>query len=155
MFQLEKLKPLVKKRKDIGRGGKRGQTSGKGHKGQKARSGGSPRLGFEGGQMPLHRRLPKRGFSNANFKKIMEIIDLSSLDSLFNNGDAITRDLLIEKGALKVKKSQQTFRSSFKLKILANGQLTKQLTVYADAFSKNALKAIQEAGGTAHVVKGE
>jgi len=155
MFQLEKLKPLVKKRKDIGRGGKRGQTSGKGHKGQKARSGGSPRVGFEGGQMPLHRRLPKRGFTNANFKKTMEIIDLSSLDSLFNNGDAITRDLLIEKGALKVKKSQQAFRSSFKLKILANGQLTKQLTVYADAFSKNALKAIQEAGGTAHVVKGE
>ncbi len=155
MFQLEKLKPLVKKRKDIGRGGKRGQTSGKGHKGQKARSGGSPRLGFEGGQMPLHRRIPKRGFTNINFKKTIEIIDLSSLDSLFSNGESITRDMLIEKVALKVKKSQQAFKSSFKLKILANGQLTKKLTVYADAFSKNALKAIQEAGGTAHVVKGE
>lgn len=155
MFQLENLKPLVKKRKDIGRGGKRGGTSGKGHKGQKARSGGSPRRGFEGGQMPLHRRLPKRGFTNASFKKEVEIIDLSCLDSVFNAGDIVTRDVLIEKGILKGKKSQRIFKALFKLKVLANGQLTKKLIVHADAFSESALKAIQEVGGEAHVVKGE
>lgn len=155
MFQLENLKPLVKKRKDLGRGGKRGGTSGKGHKGQKARSGGSPRLGFEGGQMPLHRRLPKRGFTNAPFKKTVEIIDLSCLDSLFDAGATVTRDVLLEKGVLKGKKSKRIFKNSFILKVLANGQLTKKLTVYADAFSEAALKAIQEVGGEAHVVKGE
>jgi large subunit ribosomal protein L15 len=156
MFQLEKLSPLVKKRKDIGRGGKRGGTSGKGHKGQKARSGGSPRLGFEGGQMPLHRRLPKRGFTNAPFKKMVEIVDLSCLESLFSAGETVTRDLLIEKGVLKSKKSKRaSHESSFKLKVLADGKLNKKLIVYADAFSQNALQAIQAVGGEAHVVKGE
>lgn len=155
MFQLENLKPLVKKRKDIGRGGKRGGTSGKGHKGQKARSGGSPRLGFEGGQMPLHRRLPKRGFTNAPFKKTVEIVDLSKLDSIFEAGALVNRDTLIEKGVLKSKRSQRIFKESFKLKVLANGQLTKKLIVYADAFSESALRAIQNLGGEAHVVKGE
>lgn len=155
MFQLENLKPLVKKRKDIGRGGKRGGTSGKGHKGQKARSGGSPRLGFEGGQMPLHRRTPKRGFTNAPFKKEVEIIDLSRLESTFDAGALITKNVLIEKGILKGKKSQRIFKTSFKLKVLANGELTKKLIIHADAFSKSALEAIQRVGGEAHVVKGE
>lgn len=154
MFQLDKLQSLVKKRKDIGRGGKRGGTSGKGHKGQKARSGGSPRPSFEGGQMPLHRRLPKQGFTNARFKKEVDIIDLSCLDSVFNAGDMVTRDILVEKGILKGKKSQRA-KALWKLKVLADGQLTKKLIVYADAFSKSALKAIQDVGGEAHVTKGE
>lgn len=155
MFQLDTLKQLVKKRKGIGRGGKRGGTSGKGHKGQKARSGDSPRLGFEGGQMPLHRRLPKRGFTNAPFKKYTEIVSLSCLDTLFESGATVTKDALLQKGLLKGKKSQRLFKDFFKLKILANGHLTKPLIIYADAFSESASKAIQKAGGEAHIVKGE
>jgi large subunit ribosomal protein L15 len=154
MFQLDKLQSLVKKRKDVGRGGKRGGTSGKGHKGQKARSGGSPRPSFEGGQMPLHRRLPKFGFTNARFKKEVDIVDLTRLETIFNAGDVVNRDILIEKGVLKSKKSQPT-KGLLKLKVLADGQLTKKLIVHADAFSKNALKAIQDVGGEAHVTKGE
>ncbi len=143
MFRLNNLTPLVKKRKRIGRGGSRGGTSGKGHKGQKARSGGGIRPGFEGGQMPLHRRLPKHGFTNARFKKIVEIINIKRLNEIFNEGDVVSKEILIEKGIIKGKRSKR----KFVLKVLGNGLLTKKLTVSADLFSKAAAEAIENIGG--------
>ena len=143
MFRLNSLTSLVKKRKRIGRGGSRGGTSGKGHKGQKARSGGGIRPGFEGGQMPLHRRLPKRGFSNARFKKVIEIVNIKRLDEVFNEGDAVSRESLIEKGVIRGKRSKKKFM----LKVLGNGILTKKLIVSADLFSKAAVEAIENIGG--------
>jgi len=143
MFQLENLAPLVKKRKRIGRGGSRGGTSGKGHKGQKARSGGGINPGFEGGQMPLHRRVPKRGFTNARFKKIVEIINIKRLDEAFNEGDTVSKETLIEKGVIKRRRSKKKFI----LKILGNGSLTKKLMVSANRFSKTAVEAIKNSGG--------
>jgi len=143
MFRLNNLIPLVKKRKRIGRGGSRGGTSGKGHKGQKARSGGGIDPAFEGGQMPLHRRLPKRGFTNARFKKIVEIVNIKRLDEIFSEGDAVSKESLIEKGVIKGKRSKRKFL----LKVLGNGLLTKKLIVSADLFSKTAAEAIENIGG--------
>ncbi len=91
MAQLNNLVSSGKKRKRVGRGGSRGGTSGKGHKGQKARSGGTVRAGFEGGQMPLYRRLPKRGFTNARFKPELIIVNLDRLDKAFNDGELLLR----------------------------------------------------------------
>ena len=96
------MTPLVKKRKRIGRGGSRGGTSGKGHKGHKARSGGGVRIGFEGGQMPLYRRLPKRGFTNARHKKYVIIVGLDRIIYAFNDGDNVTRQILIETKVIKL-----------------------------------------------------
>jgi large subunit ribosomal protein L15 len=153
-FTLNKLQPLVKKRKRVGRGGSRGGTSGKGHKGQKARSGPTLGVSFEGGQMPLHRRLPKRGFTNARFKSAKEIVDLTVLENFFAAGDEITKEMLIEKGVLKGQKSKRSFKKAFRLKILGDGQLTKKLIVHADSFSESARKAIEENGGEARLIKG-
>ncbi len=147
---LNKLRPLVKKRKRIGRGGSRGGTSGKGHKGQNARSGGGVSPSFEGGQMPLHRRLPKRGFTNARFKKHVEIISVERLDQIFAVGDTVTKELLVQRGVLKVPKGN----SPFILKVLGNGTLAKKLIIHADAFSKSAMKAIEDVGGEPHLIKG-
>jgi large subunit ribosomal protein L15 len=146
MVTLSNLTRLVKKRKRVGRGGDRGGTSGKGHKGQKARSG--PTLGviFEGGQMPLTRRLPKRGFSNAPFKEVYDIVNVSRLSALFEGGETVNRESLIDKGV--VKKS-----SRLPIKVLAQGALDKKLIVYADKFSKAAEEAIRNSGGEAHVNK--
>ena len=148
MIQLHTLKPLVKKRKRVGRGGDRGGTSGKGHKGQKARSGGSVNARFEGGQMPLHRRLPKRGFKNVRFQTEQYVVDVAQIDKAFDEGTEITKELLIEKKLIKPRKSLATFN----LKVLGN-QASKKLIVHADAFSKGAMKAIQEAGGQARLIK--
>ena len=148
MFQLNKLTSLVKKRKRIGRGGSRGGTSGKGHKGQKARSGAKIDPAFEGGQMPLLRRLPKRGFTNARFKRTYKIISLKQIDSAFEEGAVITRLELQEKGLVKFKKGQNNL-----LKILGDGSLSKKLTIEADAFSKAALKAIADVSGEARLTK--
>lgn len=145
MFKLEKLTPLVKKRKRIGRGGSRGGTSTKGHKGQKARSGGSVNVGFEGGQMPLYRRLPKRGFSNENFKTEIKIVTLEQLERTFDEGTTITRESLIQTGIIKSRKSKDMFL----IKILGNGTLTKKLIVCADRFSASAVEALQQVGGEA------
>ena|SRR3990167_1411588 len=142
MFNLHELAPLVKKRKRVGRGGKLGGTSGKGHKGQKARSGGKVYIGFEGGQMPLYRRLPKRGFTNAPHKLNVEIVNLSALKGLQER--EITPELMIEKGIIKPKKNQ-----SFYVKVLGNGSLDKPVTVVADFFSAGARVAIEQAGGKA------
>ncbi len=146
MPQLNKLTPLCKKRKKVGRGGSRGGTSGRGHKGQKARSGGSIRPTFEGGQMPLVRRLPKRGFNNVRFQTEVKIVSIQRLNDLFNDSDIVNKKVLIEKGVLKGK-------GKFILKILGNGTLEKKLTVVADAFSKSAAQKITDLDGKAELAK--
>lgn len=151
MLRLDNLSPLVKKRKRVGRGGSRGGTSGKGHKGQKARSGGFVRIGYEGGQMPLFRRLPKRGFTNARFKIEYQLISLKALDNAFNDGDVVNRDTLIEKGLINGNKSKGSLLCL--VKVLGNGTLSKKLIVHAEAFSKTALDAIKGRGGEAHILK--
>ena len=126
------------KRLGRGIGSGLGKTSGKGHKGQWARSGGGVRPGFEGGQMPLIRRIPKRGFNN-HFSKEYSIVNLSVLDK-FDNGAVIDIDVLNEKGLIKLVKD------SVGLKVLGNGTLSKAVTVKANAFSASALEAIEKAG---------
>ena len=128
-------------RRGRGHGSGNGKTAGKGHKGQKARSG-APRIGFEGGQMPLYRRLPKRGFTNRNTLKI-ESINVSALER-FDNDTEVTIDLLIETGIVKNQKDG--------VKILGNGELTKKLTVKVNAFSESAKAKIEELGGKAEVI---
>jgi large subunit ribosomal protein L15 len=142
MFQLNDLAPLVKKRKRVGRGGSRGGTSGKGHKGQKARTSGTVSPAFEGGQMPISRRLPKRGFNNKNFKKRFEIVSLAQLEKSFNDGENIIKETLVERGIIKGK-------SNTLLKVLGGFNLTKKLIVSADAFSKSAIESINKVGGKA------
>ena len=115
---------IIKKEKRVGRGGKLGGTSGKGHKGQKARSGGYVRIGYEGGQMPLYRRLPKRGFNDEVFSKEVKIVNLDDLDRVFENGAVVTRETLIEKGLIKVGNSVQGSMQVL-VKVLGNGILTK------------------------------
>lgn len=134
----------VKDSKRIGRGAASGQgkTAGKGHKGQKARSGGGVRPGFEGGQMPLARRVPKRGFNNIFAKKIVAI-NLSSLN-VFDEGAVVTADALVEKGVIK--------KVYDGVKVLGNGKVEKKLTVQATAFSASAKEAIEAAGGKAEEV---
>lgn len=131
----------VGKRKGRGAGTGNGKTAGRGHKGQKARSGGGVRVGFEGGQMPLARRVPKRGFNNI-FAKPLAIINLSDLDQ-FDNGDTVTAQVLLDKGILS--------KCPYGYKVLGNGKLTKKITVEASAFSKSAQAAIEAAGGKAEV----
>ena len=121
-------------RRGRGHGSGNGKTAGKGHKGQKARSG-APRPGFEGGQMPLYRRLPKRGFTCRNSKEIVAV-NVSALEC-FENGEEVTIFTLIDKGSVK---------------ILGNGELTKKLTVKANAFSAGAVAKIEAAGGKTEVI---
>lgn len=128
-------------RRGRGHGSGNGKTAGKGHKGQKARSG-APRPGFEGGQMPLYRRLPKRGFTNRNSLEIVGI-NLKALES-FEDGSVITIDSLIESGIVKNPKDG--------VKILGNGELTKKLTVKANAFSAKAQEKIEALGGSCEVI---
>lgn len=151
MLKLHTLTPLVKKRKRIGRGGERGGTSGKGHKGQKARSGGSVSPKFEGGQMPLYRRLPKRGFNNVEFSPEVEIVNVQQLNDAFDTGALVDRAALMEKGLIKPKKGLRG--SAVIIKVLGNGTLAKKLTVRADAFSKTAEAAIKKVGGETHLTK--
>ena len=132
-------------RKRVGRGvgSGLGKTSGKGHKGQNARSGGGVRPGFEGGQLPLFRRLPKRGFKNALFKTRYAVINLSDLDK-FEEGAVVTPELLKEMGLIK--------KQLDGVKVLGNGTLTKKLTVKANKFSDAALREIEKIGGKAEVI---
>jgi len=129
-------------RKGRGLGSGNGKTAGKGHKGQNARSGGGVRLGFEGGQLPLFRALPKRGFKNVNHVNYATV-NVSVLER-FENGTVITPALLKENGLLKSELDG--------LKVLGNGSLTKSLTVQAKAFSKTAKEAIEKAGGKIEVI---
>ena len=124
-----------------GHGSGNGKTAGKGHKGQKARSG-APRPGFEGGQMPLYRRLPKRGYTNRNTKDIVSI-NITELNR-FEDGTVVTIETLVENGVIKNPKDG--------VKILGNGELTKKLTVKANAFSASAAEKIQALGGTTEVI---
>ncbi len=132
----------VGKRKGRGPGTGNGKTAGRGHKGQKARSGGGTRIGFEGGQMPLARRLPKRGFNNI-FAKPLEIVNVSALNR-FDDGSTVCAADLLEKGVLS--------KCENGVKVLGNGALTKKLTVRASAFSASAKEKIEKAGGKAEVV---
>lgn len=146
-MKLHELKPSEgsrSSRKRIGRGigSGTGKTSGKGHKGQNARSGGGVRPGFEGGQNPLFRRLPKRGFTNIN-RKEFAIVNLDTLNR-FEEGTEVTPALLIETGVVSSEKSG--------IKILGNGTLEKKLTVRAHKFSASAKEAIENAGGSTEVV---
>ena len=128
-------------RRGRGHGSGNGKTAGKGHKGQKARSG-APRPGFEGGQMPLYRRLPKRGFKCRNSKEIVGI-NVSALER-FENGSVVTIETLLEAGIVKNTRDG--------VKILGNGELTKKLTVQANAFSAGAVEKIEALGGKAEVI---
>ena len=129
-------------RRGRGHGSGNGKTAGKGHKGQKARSGGNTRPGFEGGQMPLYRRIPKRGFKNINTKHIVSV-NVSELER-FDNDAVVTVASLIEAGVVKNPRDG--------VKILGNGELSKKLTVQVNAFSEGAAKKIEAAGGKAEVI---
>ncbi|GAA0323483.1 50S ribosomal protein L15 [Bacillus carboniphilus] len=146
-MKLHELKPAPGSRKERNRVGRgigsgNGKTAGKGHKGQKARSGGGVRLGFEGGQTPLFQRLPKRGFTNIN-RKEYAIVNLDALNR-FEDGTEVTPELLIETGVVKAEKAG--------IKILGNGNVEKKLTVKAHKFSSAAKEAIEAAGGQTEVI---
>lgn len=146
-MKLHELSPAKGATKDIkrigrGHGSGQGKTAGKGHKGQKARSGGGIRPGFEGGQTSLTRRTPKRGFNNI-FAKKFATVNVSDLQK-FNNGITVDKELLEASGLVNGKYDA--------IKILGNGELTKNITVKADAFTKTAAEKIEKAGGKAEVV---
>lgn len=132
----------VDKRKGRGHATGNGKTAGRGHKGQKARSGGGTRIGFEGGQMPLARRIPKRGFNNI-FAKPLEAINVSALDK-FEDGAVVDAQALLDAGILS--------KCVYGVKILGNGEISKKLTVKASAFSESAKAKIEAAGGKAEVI---
>ena len=136
----------LKASKRVGRGpgSGMGKTSTRGEKGQLARSGGSVPAWFQGGQSPLYRRLPKRGFNNARFRVEYATINLSDLNKYFNDGDEVTPELLKEKGIIK----QQLCG----VKVLGNGELEKKLTIKANRFSSSAVTKIESAGGKAEVI---
>ena len=146
MSLLSSLRPKkgsIKRKKRIGRGdgSGKGSTAGKGHKGQLARTGGKVRRGFEGGQTPLHRRLPKFGFSNVDFATKYSVINLSQLEKL--SGEVTPETL----------KTAKLVKGRAPVKVLGNGQLKKALTVKAHQFSESAKKAIEAAGGKVEVLK--
>ena len=146
-MNLHELSPVagstqVGKRKGRGHGSGNGKTGGRGHKGQKARSGGKVRAGFEGGQMPLVRRVPKRGFNNV-FAKPLTAVNVASLNC-FEDGAVVDAAALIEAGVIA--------SCPYGLKVLSNGNLTKKITVKAAAFSDSAKEKIEQAGGKAEVV---
>lgn len=147
-MKLHELSPAdgsthVAKRVGRGAGSGSGKTAGKGHKGQKARSGGGVRPGFEGGQMPLHRRLPKRGFKNI-FATQYAIVNLEVLNEKFEEGATIDAAALKDSGIIK--------KSMDGIKVLGNGEVTKNFTIKAAAFSKSAKEKIEKAGGKAEVI---
>jgi len=146
-MKLHELSPAPGSTKDVyrkgrGAGSGNGKTAGKGHKGQNARSGGGVRLGFEGGQLPLYRKLPKRGFKN-RFAVNYAIVNLNTLNDKFEDGETVTLDVLLEKKILS--------KGLDGLKVLGNGEITKKLTVEAKVFSQTAKEKIEAAGGKAEV----
>ena len=132
------------KRLGQGLGSGTGKTAGKGHKGQKARSGGGVRPGFEGGQMPIMRRIPKKGFNNARFAKEFQIVNLESLSSRFEAGATV--------GFAEMYAMRLVQKDNIPVKVLANGEIDKALTVQAQAFSGQARAKIEAAGGKAEVI---
>lgn len=148
---LNNLKPAegsTHKKKRVGRGpgSGLGKTAGRGHKGQKSRSGYSSKIGFEGGQMPLQRRLPKRGFTNIFKKKWLEV-GLDKLEENFNAGDEITPEILHERGLIK--------KAKHDLVILGSGEVSKALNISAHRFTKSAKEKIEQAGGSVTEIKRE
>ncbi|MCR4661050.1 MAG: 50S ribosomal protein L15 [Clostridia bacterium] len=134
-----------KKRLGRGIGSGLGKTSGKGHKGQWARSGGGVRPGFEGGQMPLTRRLPKRGFKNGLFKKAYTIVNIGIINDKYEDGAVVNAEVLLKDGVIS--KIEE-----YGLKILGEGEFTKKITVQAKKFTESAVKKIESAGGKAEVI---
>ena len=148
MLRLDNLRPVPgskKRRKRVGRGpgSGHGKTSCRGHKGQNARAGGGVPPYFEGGQMPLVRRIPKRGFTNAMFKKRYAVVNIRDLVRWFSSGDTVTPEILREKGYVKKK---------LPIKVLGEGDIDFPLTVKAHKFSESAKRKIEEAGGKAEVI---
>ena len=145
LHELKKNEGATFRKKIVGRGpgSGSGKTSGRGQKGQNARSGGGVSPVFEGGQLPLYRRLPKRGFSNHDFKTVYAVVNLSDLN-VFNDGDVVTPALLKEKGIVKKQLNG--------IKVLGDGNLEKKLTIEAHRFSSSALKKIEESGSKAEVI---
>lgn len=147
-MKLHELQPSPerksKKVKGRGPGSGLGKTSGRGEKGQKARSGSSIPAWFQGGQSPLYRRIPKRGFNNAAFRTEFATINLSDLNNYFNDGDTVTPEILKERGIIK--------KQLAGVKVLANGELTKKITIKAQRFSSTAVTKIEKAGGKAEVI---
>ena len=160
-FNLHAPEGANKRKKTLGRGqgSGRGTTSGKGNKGQKARSGGKTYAGFEGGQMPLYRRLAHRGFSNYPFRKSFQIVNLSEIDKRFVDGETVDELSLHSKGLIKGRKKGEDFTAAFPVKILGNGDLTKKLIFKISAgngvaagntiaaVSGKAKEKIQKSGG--------
>jgi large subunit ribosomal protein L15 len=144
LYELQPAEGAKRSPKRIGRGigSGMGKTSTKGHKGQKARSGGGKGPAFEGGQTPLQRRLPKRGFTN-KFKRELVEVNLEKLN-IFDNGAEVTPEILLEKGIIK--------KLADGVKILGNGKITKKLTIKSNGFSKSAVDKIEKAGGKAEVI---
>ena len=147
-MKLHELSPAAGSTRDVkrigrGHGSGNGKTAGKGHKGQKARSGGSIRPGFEGGQMPLQRRVPKRGFHNI-FAKQYVIINVSDLEAKFEDGAVIDTEAIVKAGLVK--------KTLDGIKVLGNGEVSKSFTVKAAAFSKSAVEKIEKAGGKTEVM---
>jgi large subunit ribosomal protein L15 len=146
-MELNTLRPArgaTKARKRVGRGpgSGSGKTAGRGHKGQKSRSGYSRRFGFEGGQMPLTRRIPKRGFTNI-FRVECQVVNLRDLERVFADGDTVTPEAMVDRGLIR--------RGPRPVKILADGELTKKLAVEAHRFSAAARAGIEKAGGSCEV----
>ena len=147
-MKLDELRPAAGSsreayRKGRGHGSGNGKTAGRGHKGQKARSGGGVRPGFEGGQTPLYRRMPKRGFNNKNFAKVYAEVNVSALD-VFEDGAVVDAAALVEAGLVN--------KLYDGVNILGNGVVTKKLTVKATCFTKSASEKIEQAGGKAEVI---
>jgi len=147
MIDLSSLRPnkgAKKRKKRVGRGpgSGHGKTAGKGHKGQKARSGGAKPVWFEGGQMPLYRRLPKKGFRNP-FRVEYQIVNLDTLDKHFNAGDVVNREVLLQKGLIKDEKKP--------VKLLGRGDITKPLVIEVEKISESAKAKIEKAGGKINV----
>ena len=147
-MKLHELSPAAGSKKEVkrigrGAGSGQGKTAGKGHKGQKARAGRGMRPGFEGGQMPLQRRVPKRGFVNI-FGKEFSIVNVSALDQSFEDGAVVDIDALIEKGLVK--------KVLDGVRILGNGEISKKLTLQVNAYSEAAKQKIEAAGGKAEVI---
>jgi large subunit ribosomal protein L15 len=144
-MKLHELKPNPgakhrRKRLGCGESSGLGKTSGRGHKGQKARSGGGVRPGFEGGQMPLHRRLPKKGFSNQQFRPNVAIVNVAQLNAKFEDGEAVTNESLRQRGLVNGRYDA--------IKVLGNGDLERKLSVAVDAVSASARAKIEKAGGS-------
>jgi len=150
MISLSSLASGKTNTKRVGRGigSGKGKTSGRGHKGAKSRSGYKRRLGQEGGQLPMHRRLPTRGFSNAQFKNLYFTINFFLLDLLFSDGEVVCRETLVKKGLLGK-------NSKLPIKILGKGKLTKKLTFKVDKLSEGAKKALEELSISVEIIKKE